>query len=954
LSRLKTGLTFGAILVVVMAGGQGLTAAGASAPVPAPRPGKAQHLAVERAAAASAGRVLGLASGEALVVKDVVADADGSTHVRYDRTYNGLRVVGGDLVSHRDRSGKVKGVNWNGARKVAVASTKPALSLASARAAGLRKASLARVAPASTKAELVVYSGGTVGTSAKASARLAFDVLTVGVRADQTPSRLHTIVDARTGAALVSFDEIQTGTGHGIYGGPGVSIGTTAGPPWSMRDAAGNVTTDLNGGNDMPAPVPGTTFTDADNNWGDGTVSDRASAGVDAHYGAERTFDFYKNVLGRNGIWNTGAGARSRVHFGDSFDNAFWDGTQMTYGDGAGNLKPLVELDIAGHEMTHGVTDNTAGLVYVGEAGGLNEATSDIFGTSVEWHANNSADTPDYLIGELVDLNGNGTPLRYMDRPSRDGVSRDCWSPTVGNLDPHFSSGPLNHWFYLASEGSGAKVINGVSYDSPTCNASTVAPIGREQAAKIWYRTLSTYLTSGSGFAAARDGAIQSAKDLYPTTPTVCAGIAASFSAIGVVPGAATCGTPAPRPSGNNLLNNPGFESGDTLWSASPDVLSQWGSLAPARSGTWNAWLGGLAETHMDSISQLVTIPAGSSAALSYYVSIDTFEPPTSARDTMKIRAGTTVLQTLSNLHAANGYQLKTVDLSAYAGRTVMLSVSGTEDGVAATSFILDDLAVTAWNATASTVIFSPLDFTGDAKPDVMRVSPSGDLYLYRGNGLGGFSSPGTRIGGGWGGFAKVFSPGDFTGDGKADVLAVKTNGDLYLYRGNGLGAFSGSGVKIGTGWAGSAKLLSPGDFTGDGRADLVAVRTNGDLFVYRGSGTGGFTGPATRIGTGWGIFKTVFSPRDFTGDGRSDLVAVTTSGDLFLYRGNGAGGFSGSATRIGTGWNIFTTVFSPRDFTGDRKSDFVAVKANGFLYLYRGNGIGGFSAGTRVIPGLF
>jgi len=234
-----------------------------------------------------------------------------------------------------------------------------------------------------------------------------------------------------------------------------VTIGTTAGTSWSMRDAVGNYTTDLNGSTSSTAA--GTTFTDADNIWGNGAVSDRASAGVDAHYGAGKTFDYYKNIQGRNGIWNTGVGARSRVHYGTNYVNAFWDGSQMTYGDGASNTHPLVELDVAGHEMSHGVTENTAALVYTGDAGGLNEATSDIFGTAVEWYANNASDTPDYLIGEEININGNGTPLRYMDKPSKDGGSRDCWSSTLGGLDPHYSSGPLNHWFYLASEGSGAK-----------------------------------------------------------------------------------------------------------------------------------------------------------------------------------------------------------------------------------------------------------------------------------------------------------------------------------------------------------------------------------------------------------------------------------------------------------------------------------------------------------------
>ena len=104
----------------------------------------------------------------------------------------------------------------------------------------------------------------------------------------------------------------------------------------------------------------------------------------------------------------------------------------MTYGDGEGNKKPLTALDVAGHEMSHGLTAATAKLNYSGESGGLNEATSDMFGTSVEFFANNASDKGDYLIGEKIDINGDGTPLRYMDKPSKDGDSADYWSSTRG------------------------------------------------------------------------------------------------------------------------------------------------------------------------------------------------------------------------------------------------------------------------------------------------------------------------------------------------------------------------------------------------------------------------------------------------------------------------------------------------------------------------------------------
>jgi len=724
-------------------------------------------------------------------------------------------------------------------------------------------------------------------------------VLTRGVRADQTPSRLHTIVDAATGSRLASWDEIENGTGNGkgIHVGT-VSLDTTAGPPWSMRDAEGNDTADLNG-SDVGT---GATFTGSADSCGDGTMTDRASAGVDAHYGAEKTFDYFKNIQGRNGIWDTGVGARSRVHFGDGYANAFWDGTQMTYGDGAGNTHPLVEVDIAGHEMTHGITAKIADLIFAGESGGLNEATSDIFGTAVEWYADNATNTPNYLIGELADVHGDGTPIRSMDRPSRDGMSPDCWSPSAGGLDPHYSSGPLNHWFYLASEGSGAKVINGVSYNSPTCNSSTVTPIGRDKAAKIWYRTMTTYLTSGSTYVAAREGAIQSAKDLYGAESPECEGIAASFSAIAVPPGALSCGT-TPPPLGGNLLGNPGFESGEVDWSGTSGPISD-NTQRPAHSGSWKMWLGGHGASATENEWQSVTIPPTAIAPkLSYWIRTDTAETATTAYDTLKVQAisgsTTSTLATYSNVDASSTYSQATLDLSAYKGQTITIKFLMKEDSATQTSFVVDDTAVTASGYTAPTAFFSPLDYNGDAKSDVMRVTPNGDLYLYRGNGLGGFTGAGVRIGTGWGMFVKVFTPGDFTGDGNADLVGITPGGDMYLYRGDGLGGFTGGGVRIGLGWGIFVKVFSPGDFTGDKKSDILAIKPNGDLYRYRGNGVGGVAGGGVRIGLGWGIFVTVFSPGDFTGDGKSDLLAFMGNGDLYLYRGNGVGGFTGGGTKI-------------------------------------------------------
>ena len=148
---------------------------------------------------------------------------------------------------------------------------------------------------------------------------------------------------------------------------------------------------------------------------------------MDAQYGTNETWDYYKLVHGRNGIFGTGQGSFNRVHYGSGYVNAFWDGTKMTYGDGDGtSYGPLTSLDVAGHEMSHGVTENSANLTYSGESGGLNESTSDIFGTSVEFYAANANDPGDYLIGEEFDL-AKHEGFRRMDKPSADGAR-----PTAG------------------------------------------------------------------------------------------------------------------------------------------------------------------------------------------------------------------------------------------------------------------------------------------------------------------------------------------------------------------------------------------------------------------------------------------------------------------------------------------------------------------------------------------
>ncbi|MFF6989204.1 M4 family metallopeptidase [Streptomyces sp. NPDC010273] len=523
-------------------------------------------------------RTLGLGAKEKLVVKDVVKDNDGTVHTRYERTYDGLPVLGGDLVVHTPPATEATGTvsaTFNNKHTLTVPSTTPAFTRSAAETKALTTAkALDAKAPSADSARKVIWAGD--GTP-----KLAWETVVGGFQDDGTPSQLHVITDATTGKELSRFQGIQTGTGNTQYSGT-VSLSTTlSGSTYQLYDTTrgGHKTYSLNNA----TSGTGTLMTDADDVWGTGAGSNTQTAGADAAYGAQETWDFYKNTFGRSGIKNDGVAAYSRVHYSTAYVNAFWDDSCfcMTYGDGTSSTHALTSLDVAGHEMSHGVTSNTAGLNYTGESGGLNEATSDIFGTGVEFYANNSSDVGDYLIGEKIDINGDGTPLRYMDKPSKDGGSADSWYSGVGNLDVHYSSGPANHMFYLLSEGSGTKVINGTTYTSTTSDGVAVAGIGRAAALQIWYKALTTYMTSSTNYASARTAALNAAAALYGTSSAQYAGVGNAFAGINV-------GSHITVPTSGVTVTNPGSQSSTVGTAVSLQVSASStnsGSLTYAATG---------------------------------------------------------------------------------------------------------------------------------------------------------------------------------------------------------------------------------------------------------------------------------------------------------------------------------------------------------------------------------
>ncbi|GGY12553.1 M4 family metallopeptidase [Streptomyces djakartensis] len=488
---------------------------------------------------------LGLTPAQETKVRDVVVDQDGTRHVRYDRTYHRLPVLGGDFVVHLNPDGTYRGTSRATRSELSLDTVTPKVT--APKAADLA-ASLLRAAHLGETLEKLTARPRLVVDALHGAPRLAWQTDAVAHDELGNPVGRTVLTDAATGARIDTWDTMESASGDGesLYGGTVALETTRSGSTYRLKDATrgGTYTGDAANKTDRClltvclTRAPATVFTDADNQWGTGTTADRSTVAVDAQYGTDVTWDYYKDVHGRSGIAGDGKGSFNRVHYGKAYNNAFWDDNCfcMTYGDGDGKVMgPLVSLDVAGHEMSHGVTSKTAALTYSGEPGGLNEATSDIFGTLVEFHAGNAEDPGDWLIGEKVVRSGLGREaLRFMDKPSRDGKSADCWSEELADLDVHYSSGVGNHFAYLLAEGSGKKTLNGVSYTSPTCDDSTVQGIGRAKLGKIWYRALTVYMTSSTDYAGARKATLNAAGDLYGADSAERKAVAAAWSAVGV------------------------------------------------------------------------------------------------------------------------------------------------------------------------------------------------------------------------------------------------------------------------------------------------------------------------------------------------------------------------------------------------------------------------------------
>ncbi len=523
-------------------------------------------------------------------------DRLGETHGHFQQMYKGVRVWGGDVITHVDREGNPLPATDALQRNIHLNVT-PSLGADEALAVvhqDLHPKGDYAYAPTT---ELVIYpemvnvvahphgphSVDEAAVNAEDMTRqvlrytLAYHVHTALENGVEETAHTDYLINAQTGAILKKWNTLYTaaavGTGNSQYSGT-VQINTNStSSGYELRDMTrgtggtfgNNVVTNLN----HATSGNGTIYTNSTNTWGDGanynggstTSANGQTAAVDAAFGIQATWDMYKNVLGRNGIDNAGKASYLRVHYSTSYDNAFWDDTCfcMTFGDGS-QFKSLESVDVAGHEMSHGVcaTSVPGGLTYSGESGGLNEANSDIFGTMVEFYdlgggeAAHATTIPatggNWTIGEQLETSSFPTPLRYMYKPSKDGSSPDAWSSSIGSLDVHYSSGPMNRCFYFMSQGASGTSSSDY-YSSYTPSGFT--GVGNDHAARIHYRALTTYYTSNETYANARNAEISAAKDLYGAGSPEEQAVWNAFAAINV--GSAWSGTTPPPPSGSTF-----------------------------------------------------------------------------------------------------------------------------------------------------------------------------------------------------------------------------------------------------------------------------------------------------------------------------------------------------------------------------------------------------------------
>ena len=488
---------------------------------------------------------------DGFVAQKILTSGDLS-YAPYERTFRGLPVVGGDFVVVTDDEGHVLSTSVAQTSKVRLASTTPRVLKGRATTVARQQVDKVR---SSEAPRLVVWQGKT--------SHLAWETKVSG-RDHGHPSLQSVYVDAHSGKYLASKEHVAEGTGTGNWEGA-VTIPTSgSGSSFSMTNSNATTLRCQNASGNV-------TFTGTDDVWGNGSGTDRETGCVDAFYSAEKMRQMMSTWLGRNGMDGSGGWVPIRVGLNDV--NAYYDGTQVQIGHRQGTNEWIGSMDVVAHEFGHGVDDRTPGGI---SGGGTQEFVGDTFGAATEWFSNNPADAPDYLVGEEINLVGQG-PIRNMYNPSAVG-DPNCYSSSIPSTEVHAAAGPGNHWFYLLAEGTNP--TNGQP-TSTTCNGTTLTGVGIQTAQKIMYNAM-LMKTSSSSYLKYRTWTLTSAKNLDATCGLYNK-VKAAWNAVSVPAQTAdpTCGS-----TGTVTVTNPGNKSGTVGSAIASFTLSASGGTAPY---TWSA-----------------------------------------------------------------------------------------------------------------------------------------------------------------------------------------------------------------------------------------------------------------------------------------------------------------------------------------------------------------------------
>lgn len=465
-------------------------------------------------------------------------DRQGYSHTRYQLLYNNTEFYGKTIITHC-RSGFLESVNGD-LQVEASPKNNFALNETQALSAVLKHVNASRY-KWENKAEEELMGrllnnpafsyqpkGSRVLISTKNEDRYAY-VFTI--YAEEPLYRGRLVVDAQNGAILSEVNLLCSvdvpGTAQTKFSGTQSITCDQSGSVYSLRETQrgqGIETYNLNYTSNYGSA---TNFTNASASW-TGTGADQGAR--DAHWGAEKTYDYYFNMHNRNSIDSNGMKLLSYVHYNTNYANAFWDGARMTYGDGNGTSTYIfTTLDICGHEITHGLTEHTADLIYQGESGALNESYSDIFGTLIENYGRPG--NWNWKVGEDMTASGNGirnmqNPNQFADPDTYGGLN--WFTGTGDNGGVHTNSGVNNFWFYLLSMGGSGTNDLSQSY--------SVSALGLNQAAQIAFRALTQKFTQTTNYSVARILTIQAAKELFGPCSNQVIQTTNAWHAVGIGP----------------------------------------------------------------------------------------------------------------------------------------------------------------------------------------------------------------------------------------------------------------------------------------------------------------------------------------------------------------------------------------------------------------------------------